>query len=68
LLATLKWLKSEARTVVIITHRTTVFPAVDRILVLRDGVIQGYGTRDEIMAALSGQQPAPPPARVAAAA
>lgn len=69
LLATLKWLKSEARTVVIITHRTTVFPAVDRILVLRDGVIQGYGTRDEIMAALSGQQSAaPPPARVAAAA
>ncbi len=68
LLATLKWLKSEGRTVVIITHRTSVFPAVDRILVLRDGVIQGYGTRDEIMAALSGQQPAPPPARVAAAA
>ena len=69
LLATLKWLKSEGKTVVIITHRTTVFPAVDRILVLRDGVIQGYGTRDEIMAALSGQQSAaPPPARVAAAA
>jgi ATP-binding cassette subfamily C exporter for protease/lipase len=68
LLATLKWLKSEGRTVVIITPRTSVFPAVDRILVLRDGVIQGYGTRDEIMAALSGQQPAPPPARVAAAA
>ncbi len=69
LLATLRWLKSEGRTVVIITHRTTVFPAVDRILVLRDGVIQGYGTRDEIMAALSGQQSAaPPPARVAAAA
>ncbi len=68
LLATLRWLKSEGRTVVIITHRTSVFPAVDRILVLRDGVIQGYGTRDEIMAALSGQQPAPPPARVAAAA
>ncbi|MEY4195248.1 MAG: hypothetical protein RLZZ226_1616 [Pseudomonadota bacterium] len=69
LLATLRWLKSEGKTVVIITHRTTVFPAVDRILVLRDGVIQGYGTRDEIMAALSGQQSAaPPPARVAAAA
>lgn len=70
LLDTLRWLKAEGRTVVVITHRSSVFPAVDRILLLRDGTVNGYGARDEILAALSGQQQpaAPAPARAAVAA
>jgi ATP-binding cassette subfamily C exporter for protease/lipase len=62
LLDTLRWLKAEGKTVVVITHRASVFPAVDRILLLRDGAVHGYGVRDEILAALSGQQQAAPPA------
>lgn len=70
LLATLQWLKSQGKTVIVITHRTTVFSAVDRILFLREGTVQAYGPRDEVLAALAGQQPPAPslPARAAAAA
>ncbi len=56
LLSTLQWLKSQGRTIIVITHRTSIFPAVDRILFLRDGTAQAYGPRDEVLAALSGQQ------------
>jgi len=66
LINTLRWLKSEGKTVIVITHRTSVFPVVDRILFLREGAIQAFGPRDDILAALSGQ-PAPSlPAQAAA--
>ena len=39
-------------TVVVITHRTSVLAAVDRLLVMRDGTVQVYGPRDEVLAAL----------------
>jgi ATP-binding cassette subfamily C exporter for protease/lipase len=62
LLRTLQWLKSQGRTIVVITHRTNVLPAVDRVLLLRDGIVQNYGPRDEVMAALA--RPAPVPAKL----
>lgn len=58
LVQTLLALKEQATTIVVITHRTSVLAAVDRMLVLRDGQVQAYGPRDEVLAAL--QQPAPP--------
>jgi len=45
-------LKAQGKTVVVITHRTSVLAAVDRLLVMRDGVVQAYGPRDEVLAAL----------------
>jgi ATP-binding cassette subfamily C exporter for protease/lipase len=52
LVAAIQGLKSEGRTVVVITHRMSVLAVVDRLLVLRDGLIHAYGGRDEVLRAL----------------
>jgi ATP-binding cassette subfamily C exporter for protease/lipase len=60
LVQTLQWLKSQGVTLVIITHRTNVLATVDRMLVLREGQMQLFGPRDEVLAALAGKsKPAP---------
>jgi ATP-binding cassette subfamily C exporter for protease/lipase len=53
LLETLLELKRRGSTTIIITHRTSVLPAADKILILRDGQLAGFGPRDEVLAALS---------------
>jgi len=52
LLAALLALKGRGATVVLITHRISVLPAVDLLLLLQDGQAKAYGPRDEILAAL----------------
>ena len=49
LLATLRGLKEEGVTVVIIAHRAAVLAGVDKILVLRDGAVEKFGPAAEIM-------------------
>jgi len=34
------------------THRTSVLAVADKMLVLRDGQMQAFGPRDEVLAAL----------------
>jgi ATP-binding cassette subfamily C exporter for protease/lipase len=46
-------LKAQRKTVVIITHRTSIISVVDRILMLREGTVQLYGPRQEVLTALS---------------
>ena len=48
---TLQWLKS-GTTIVIVTHRSNILQAVDRILLVVDGTAKAYGPRDEVPAAL----------------
>ena len=43
-------LKHEKVTLIVITHRPTLLANVDRILVLREGQIDMFGPRAEIMA------------------
>lgn len=62
LVQTLRALKAQGTTIVVITHRTSVLAAVDRMLVLRDGQVQAYGPRDEVLAALQQAAQAAPPA------
>ena len=38
---------------VLITHRTSVLRAVDKLMLLRDGQIGAYGPRDDVLKALS---------------
>jgi ATP-binding cassette subfamily C exporter for protease/lipase len=64
LMATLTQLKARGATVVVNTHRTNLLPAVDKLLVLRDGQVAAFGPRDEVLAAL--QKAAQPPAAPAA--
>jgi ATP-binding cassette subfamily C exporter for protease/lipase len=53
LLATLLELKRRMTTTIIITHRPSVLPVVDKILILREGKIAGFGPRDEVMEAMN---------------
>jgi ATP-binding cassette subfamily C exporter for protease/lipase len=52
LASALAQLKARGATVVVITHRTSVLAVADKMLVLRDGQVQGFGPRDEVLAAL----------------
>jgi ATP-binding cassette, subfamily C, bacterial exporter for protease/lipase len=45
-------LKARGTTFVVMTHRTSILPVVDKMLVLRDGQVQAFGPRDEVMSAL----------------
>ncbi|HXD41642.1 MAG TPA: type I secretion system permease/ATPase [Ramlibacter sp.] len=46
-------LKARGTTFVVMTHRTSILPVVDKMLVLRDGQAQAFGGRDEVLAALN---------------
>lgn len=52
LMNTLMSLKARKCTTIVITHRTNVLPAADKILVLRDGQMAAFGPRDEVLTAL----------------
>ena len=46
-------------TVVVITHRTSVLGVAHKMLLIRDGVQQAFGPRDEVLAALQQAAVAP---------
>lgn len=58
LIRTLQDLKARRRTVLIVAHRTSVLQAIDRLLVLRDGRVDHYGGRDEVLRKLAVANPA----------
>jgi ATP-binding cassette, subfamily C, bacterial exporter for protease/lipase len=60
LVAAIGTLKAEGRTVLIVSHKLGILPVVDRILVLRDGRVELFGSRDEVLPRI-----APPQLRVA---
>ncbi|MCX7673682.1 MAG: type I secretion system permease/ATPase [Thiobacillaceae bacterium] len=60
LLATLSQLKAAGSTIVVVSHRTSILPVVDAMLVLREGQIAALGPRDEVLAALAQPRPSPP--------
>ena len=57
--------KARGTTFVVMTHRTSVLGVADKMLVLRDGMQQAFGPRDEVLATLqqAKQQPAATAAR-----
>jgi ABC-type protease/lipase transport system fused ATPase/permease subunit len=42
-------LKADRATVIMITHRPSLVHAVDKVLVMRDGAVDMFGPRDEIL-------------------
>jgi len=56
-------LKQKGSAVVLVTHRPGAIAVADRLMVLREGVVQIQGPRDEVIAAL---RPAAAPAPGAA--
>jgi len=63
LLQTLMQLKARGVTVVVMTHRTSVLAAADRMLVLVGGIVQAFGPRDEVLAALAAARQGKPAAQ-----
>lgn len=59
LVDTLMALKARKAATMVVAHRMGVLAAVDKILVLRDGRIEAFGERDEILARLSKAAAAP---------
>ena len=59
LVRTVQELKVKGRTVFLITHRPGIVAVADRVLILRNGMVQADGPRDEVLAALRAAQTAP---------
>lgn len=49
----LQQMKQAGMTVIIISHRPSVLSGVDKIMVLREGVIEKFGARNEVLALLN---------------
>ena len=52
LLAALDSMKANGATVVIISHKPSIFRAADKMLVLREGRVELFGPRDQVMSRL----------------
>jgi len=57
-------LRQRQATVVLITHRPSVLKVVDKILVIKDGRVEAFGPRDEILARFLKPKAVPAPKRV----
>lgn len=58
-------LKKQGCTVVIVTHRPTLLSAVDVVAILREGTLDRFGPRDEVLRDLGVQAMQPRPAQAA---
>ncbi len=53
LLAAIQKLKAAGTTIVLITHKINILALVDKIMIMSDGVVQAFGTRDEVLRRLT---------------
>ena len=60
LLRAVQDLKAQGRTVFLITHRSGILAATDRLLLLKDGEIALYGPRQQVIAAIQSSAAAAP--------
>ncbi|MGH6871949.1 MAG: type I secretion system permease/ATPase [Rhizomicrobium sp.] len=61
LLVTLAELKRRKVTVLIVAHRPSILAAVDKMLALRDGQVEAFGPRNEVIQKYTPRAPAPRP-------
>ncbi len=52
--------RHQGSTVVIISHRVSILSAVDKVLVLNNGQVEAFGTRDEILSRFARPTVVPP--------
>ena len=58
LLLAINDLRQRGKTIVLVTHRTTVLGATTKLLLLRDGVARAFGPRDQVLQAMAQAQQA----------
>ena len=58
LLKTITTLKERGVTVVVIAHRPSILRHVDKVLILRDGLVEAFGPKDEVIPAVTRPQTA----------
>jgi ATP-binding cassette subfamily C protein EexD len=56
---TVNIMKQQGTTVIIITHRPTILQATNKLLMMKQGLVELYGNTNDVLAKLRGQQPAP---------
>ena len=59
LVAALARLKKEGTTILIVSHKLSILPVVDKMLVLREGRVELFGPRDEILPKVAPANAAP---------
>jgi ATP-binding cassette subfamily C exporter for protease/lipase len=52
LLKAIEALKAQGATIIIISHKASIFRVADKMLVLRDGRVEAFGPRDQVMSRL----------------
>jgi PrtD family type I secretion system ABC transporter len=57
LMHTLKALRENGTTVIMVTHKPALLSGMDRVLMLKEGQVAMFGPRQEVLARLMGQQP-----------
>ena len=57
LLAAIDHYKRAGHTILIVSHKLGILPAVDKLLVMRNGRVEMYGPRDEVLPRLAPQKP-----------
>jgi ATP-binding cassette subfamily C exporter for protease/lipase len=60
LMHALESMKAGGSTIIVVSHRPNIFRAADKMLVMRDGRVELFGPREQVMARVV--QPAAPPA------
>ena len=59
LVQTLEELKRNGKTILIVAHRLSVLPIIDRLLVMQNGRLTMFGPRDEVLRQIAPNAPTP---------
>ena len=59
LVQTLEELKTNGKTILIVAHRLSVLPIIDRLLVMQNGRLTMFGPRDEVLRQIAPNAPTP---------
>lgn len=54
LLIAIQRLKAVGTTIVLVTHKINILSLVDKIMIMGDGMVQAFGSRDEVLRRLTG--------------
>ncbi len=59
LVAAISRIKNQGSTIIVISHRTPLLHAMDKMLVLKEGLVAAFGTKDQVLGQLVGPSAVP---------